>query len=427
MSEIVPPWLKAMQNGSLGEARAKAFLMDRFWILERSVDIEGADLIIQRRLTNKNLLDPTPPRLGFVQVKFFESEKTTQTIPSAYVLDQERKPREDFFLLFHTGYEDQAKMFFLTADMIHSDFECTDISGVRKYKISGIKLLSDEKYAIKSSSNTLTRMQRRLELADFSKNREFISWKLPNVVADVSAILPDYKEDIENSWGNIPKEFQLIKENALKAMKDIEQMYIELKQIAEEIDPMEAFLKIEDFRHEYGAPYYGRWGHDIVESLYDEDFYYTCKSHKEKVDTLRTDGLLDEYINAKTFITEKVMDYLTPKLPIDKNTVHSMIIQFSVASFKIESVKHQLVDASEYFNIPATLNRFGHVEVAHHHYRGVKPIAENIFEYYWLAGRIYMKDTDKENLVDFYRRIMYSVYRECLDTMYNLKYQRDPR
>ena len=31
-----------MQNGALGEARTKAFLLDRFWILERSVDIHGA-------------------------------------------------------------------------------------------------------------------------------------------------------------------------------------------------------------------------------------------------------------------------------------------------------------------------------------------------------------------------------------------------
>ncbi|NHQ60156.1 hypothetical protein G9409_06050 [Chlorobium sp. BLA1] len=74
MDDKIPSWLKAMQNGALGEVRAKAFLMDRFWILERSIDIDGADLIIQRRITNKNLLDKNPPILGFIQVKFFESE-----------------------------------------------------------------------------------------------------------------------------------------------------------------------------------------------------------------------------------------------------------------------------------------------------------------------------------------------------------------
>ena len=47
-----PAWLKAMQNGVIGEARTKSFLLDRFWILERSVDIQGADFLIQRRITS---------------------------------------------------------------------------------------------------------------------------------------------------------------------------------------------------------------------------------------------------------------------------------------------------------------------------------------------------------------------------------------
>jgi hypothetical protein len=63
MSDDTPAWLKAAQNGSIGEARARAFLLDRFWVLERSVDIDGADFIIQRRLTQATLLDRTPPRL----------------------------------------------------------------------------------------------------------------------------------------------------------------------------------------------------------------------------------------------------------------------------------------------------------------------------------------------------------------------------
>ena len=137
MDEKFPSWLKAMQNGALGEARAKAFLMDRFWILERSVDIDGADLIIQRRLTNQNLLDKNPPKLGFVQVKFFESEKTTQYIPEAYIIDEEGNLRDEFFLLCHTGFEENAQIFFLTAEMIKSDFGIIEKSGIRKYSLAG--------------------------------------------------------------------------------------------------------------------------------------------------------------------------------------------------------------------------------------------------------------------------------------------------
>lgn len=49
--------------------------MDRLWILEICIDIECSYLIIQCQLTNKNMLDAIPPRLAFVLIKFFESEK----------------------------------------------------------------------------------------------------------------------------------------------------------------------------------------------------------------------------------------------------------------------------------------------------------------------------------------------------------------
>ena len=84
-----PTWMKIMQNGTIGEMRTKSFLIDRFWILERSVDIDGADFIIQRRLTNKSILDKDPTRFGVIQAKFFESQKTNQYINRDYILDSE--------------------------------------------------------------------------------------------------------------------------------------------------------------------------------------------------------------------------------------------------------------------------------------------------------------------------------------------------
>ncbi|MGN7707971.1 hypothetical protein [Chryseobacterium sp. 22543] len=422
MSDIVPAWLKAMQNGALGEARAKAFLMDRFWILERSVDIEGADLIIQRRITQRNLLDKKPPNFGIVQVKFFESEKTTQFIPTDYILDKQGNAREDFFVLLHTGFEEQAKIYFLTADVIKTDFQEVEAAGINKFKIKGSQLFRTEKYLVKSNSNTLTRIENRLEFADFKKNREFISWKLPNTITNTSAILPDYREEIENSWGNIPNEFQRIKDNALKSMREVEEIFDSLKEIANEIDPIKAFSKIEEFNLDFGKDYYGPWGRTITDGLYDEDFYFTCKNHKDKVDNLKSDGLLDEYIAAKSAIISEVIEFFSNRLPIDKNTVHSMIIRFSTANFQIQSVNHRLISASEYFNVPNTLNKFGVVNIPNY-YSGIKDISEDTFEYYWLAGRIIIDEQCNVNLIDLYRKNLHSVYRECLDKMYDLKYE----
>lgn len=422
MPDLTPPWLKAMQNGALGEARAKAFLMDRFWILERSVDIEGADLVIQRRLTNRNLLDRTPPKLGFVQVKFFESEKTTQYIPSIYITDNEGKLRDDFFILFHTGFEENSKIYFLTSDMVNSDFEIVEIDGIKKYRIYGTRILGSEKYLVKSKSNTLNRIENNLLFTDFKKNREFISWKLPNVVSDTSAILPYYKENLENHWGNIPDEFQRIKNHALKSMYELEEIYLKLKEIVDEVDPVESFAKIEDLKSEIGSNYMGRWGENMFDNLYDEDFYYTCVSHKEKIDTLTKDGLLDDYINSKSVIADSLVSFLSDYFPINSSMIHMMQITFSLKDFSIENITHDLINASEYFNISFVKNDSGSLKIETKYYDGVKDISENKFEYFWLAGRIHIDEMYKDNLPDFYRSKIERVYRDCTEKMYELKY-----
>jgi hypothetical protein len=97
-----PRWLRIKENGVLGEARTRAFLLDRFWILERSVDIEGADLLIQRRYM-RSLLDPKPPRLGVVQVKYYQDGNTTQHVHQDFVIDPHGDARAEFFLICHTA------------------------------------------------------------------------------------------------------------------------------------------------------------------------------------------------------------------------------------------------------------------------------------------------------------------------------------
>jgi hypothetical protein len=39
-TEKRPDWLIRQENGVIAEARTRSFLLDRFWILERSADIE---------------------------------------------------------------------------------------------------------------------------------------------------------------------------------------------------------------------------------------------------------------------------------------------------------------------------------------------------------------------------------------------------
>ena len=85
-----PVWLKIMEHGATGEARTKAFLLDRFWVMERSVDIDGADFLIQLRSLSTRFTDASPPRVGIVQAKYYQDRATTQYIPCHYVVDDRR-------------------------------------------------------------------------------------------------------------------------------------------------------------------------------------------------------------------------------------------------------------------------------------------------------------------------------------------------
>ena len=118
MSET-PAWLKSMEHGAIGESRARAFLLDRFWVLERSVDVHGADYLIQRRLTQTNFLDRDPPRLGIIQVKFIQDRSTNIYIKRQYVLSETGSPHEEFFLLVHTGREDEERRFCFRRKTLH--------------------------------------------------------------------------------------------------------------------------------------------------------------------------------------------------------------------------------------------------------------------------------------------------------------------
>jgi|SRR5579864_1855772 len=240
-SEVRPAWLVRQENGSIAEARTRAFLVDRFWVLERSADVEGADFIIQRRLTQASLLDRTPPRLGFIQVKFYASEATTQYVHREYVLDTEGKPRTEFFVTCHTGVEDNIRSFLPSAEEISKIFPCMEEghSKAHRFALPGKDLLI-QRFEIVDRRHALDRIEHALLNADFVKNRAFASWAMPSVTAAQSPpILPMYKEEIDNWWGDIPKGFDDLRKQARRASWEFEDAVYRLQEIYESQDPEE--------------------------------------------------------------------------------------------------------------------------------------------------------------------------------------------
>jgi hypothetical protein len=351
MREKVPTWLTAAQNGAIGEARTKAFLLDRFWVLERSVDVEGADFIIQRRLTQRNLLDRDAPRLGFVQAKFFASSSTSHYVPEAYVLDTEGEPRSEFFLVCHTGDEHDPRMFFLTTREIVENFVFTATEGSKEktYRIGGTQLLKSAQFAGSNRKFALDRMDHALELADFRKNRSFLSWLLPSARIDTGAIDPLYREPIENDWGDIPQAFLKLKKSADRAMGHLEAIHGKLAEIVESSDPEAALKLVQDteWECEAGRPYSG-WSITAADGFKDQEFEAAVRQHKDMVVSLKTHGLLDAFIELSGVLKRELVSYILPKMPIVHTAAHVLQIQYEADTLREVVLHSQLEDAEKY-------------------------------------------------------------------------------
>lgn len=154
-----------MENGEIGEVRTKAILIDRFWVLERNVDVNGADLLIQRQLMQRDFNDPKPTKLGIVQAKFRQSLPVTIDVKEEYFLLGE-KPRENFFLFVHTGTGNDKKAFFFTAADIAKQLE----------ENSKFTVDANSKDILNTTKEVLDTMEKMLEKMDLSENyRSFLS------------------------------------------------------------------------------------------------------------------------------------------------------------------------------------------------------------------------------------------------------------
>lgn len=407
-----PAWMKAMQNGAIGEARAKAFLLDRFWVLERSIDIDGADFIIQRRLTSKNLLNREAPRLGVVQVKYFGTPSTQHFLHREYVVDENNDSRNEFFLLCFMGDEESSRSFLIIAKDIIENFPETNKNGNYGFSISFKLLTSNSGYEINNSKLALDRMEKLLEFAEFTKNRNFISWALPSSNMDLNAILPEYTEPIGNWYGDIPSAFKDIKKGAQSAMLNVEEIYYYLKQLTEETDPLKAEKIVEDIAYNCRDGM-GRWRISLPDNLYDEGFFTVCRKHKEIYDNLKADGLLDSFLNMKKEIQTLLIKYIEPLIPFDTNCVHVFKFTYDPDTLKILTFNSEQIKKEEFIKIYNKSNS--------HSLEGVIEYSVGTIKYAWIPGA-YGFNKDEKLDIDWYRTTDFMLYYYCLEAVFELKY-----
>lgn len=121
--ENMIPGIKQQENGNKGEIRTQNILLKKLWVLKRSVDVEGADFLVQLPADSiEELRDRYIEAFGLVQAKFFEGKNQVR-ISRTYV-EERGKPRPSFFAILHTDTLDgEPVSYFFTAAQIASFFK----------------------------------------------------------------------------------------------------------------------------------------------------------------------------------------------------------------------------------------------------------------------------------------------------------------
>lgn len=288
------PWLKSMENGGLGEARAKAFLLERFWVLERSVDIQGADYLIQRRITSLNFMDKEPPKLGVVQVKFIQDGATYVNINKSFICNTKGVPYEEFFLLVFSGQEDKARSFLFSSQDIIENFKEKEDRNHNIFVMQGEKILNSKNFEIINKSISLNKIEYALKKSSFVNNRIFLS-ATNYIKLTPEQIDHDYLLPLDNGYSDLQSEFFKNKKSLQKTLFNIEEVTENMVAILNATDPEEAFRIYEDVISDYIGETWGTAISFSIDCFDDEEFLEAVKNHKARLSALRKLGLENSF------------------------------------------------------------------------------------------------------------------------------------
>lgn len=165
---------KIQQNAALGASLTETALLKSFWVLKRSVDINGADFLVQQRENHEDRTLDGPMTFGLVQAKFFEGNNQVK-IARSYV-EYEGNVRPDFFAFLHTlDVQKKESSYFFTASQILSRWNITEDKSSYYFSLTLERDFTDhknltsdeiEKLITDSLSNTSS-LQNRFVLQNF--------------------------------------------------------------------------------------------------------------------------------------------------------------------------------------------------------------------------------------------------------------------
>ena len=165
---------KRNENGEQGERRTDAILLNRFWVLKRSADVDGADFLVQIQSDSLQELRQNANRiqaLGIVQAKFFEANNEVK-VHTKYVLEN-NIPRSDFFCLIHTNDIDGEDVhYFFTAYDIEQSLQKTTCGSFFSFRLARDRQFSEFRNLKKST--ILDTIEDGVAKTEAQRNRDFI-------------------------------------------------------------------------------------------------------------------------------------------------------------------------------------------------------------------------------------------------------------
>lgn len=288
-----PPWLKAMQNGHLGESRVRAFLAERFWILERSVDVQGADFLVQRRDLSASILADRAPRMAIIQAKFVQDGTTEIVIPWHYVRQPDGRIPDEFFLLVTTGAEDDGRMFMLTGSDIVDTFSAKERRGAPVYATAATRILSNNNLEITTTRRlALNRIEAALARSSFRANRHFVyGFGIEKPTRD--QVHPDFLVPLQNWYGDIPDLVLERREAARHLLGQLAEAADVLENIANAADPIDLARIVAD-ELEPLVSYGGKLAFDAT-NLYSDELAQVAQAQREHLTRIRSAGIQGNY------------------------------------------------------------------------------------------------------------------------------------
>ncbi|CAB5688334.1 Uncharacterised protein [Comamonas aquatica] len=195
--------------------------------------------------------------LGYVQSKFLQDKSNSIYVDPDYVIDVNTQVRDAFFLIAHTGVEENQCMYFLDARQIVNDFSqvpAENKTNSLKYRLPATELFTD-KYKL-SRSQILEKIETALAKADRAKNAAFFSPYIPGLQTELKPLefnqnnFPCHADVDRLRHNRLSDELNELKLITPELVENIKHLLALARTLKETLDPIEAAYAASELMHE---------------------------------------------------------------------------------------------------------------------------------------------------------------------------------